>query len=131
MKSSKDAIRTARQLLKLTMVDGKLDGAKVRAVIKKISESKPRGFLGVLNAYGSAVRIELAKRHAVIESAVKLEKATQESVTSDLKSKYGNDLTFEFAINEELIGGMRVKVGSDVWDGSVKARLARLAEAFS
>ena len=59
-----------------------------------------------------------------------LESATQASVTADLKSKYGDDLTFEFAINPELVGGMRVKVGSDVWDGSVKNRIERLSNKF-
>lgn len=130
MKSSKDAIRTARQLLKLTMVDGKLDAAKVKATIAKVKESQPRGYLGILDAYVKLVRLELAKRHAVIESAVELESSTKASVTADLKAKYGDDLTFEYKINKDLIGGMRVKVGSDVWDGSVKARLTKLAEAF-
>jgi len=29
-----------------------------------------------------------------------------------------------------LIGGLRIKVGSDVYDGSIQARLNRLAESF-
>ena len=36
----------------------------------------------------------------------------------------------EFAENADLIGGMRVKLGDDVYDGSVKTRLSRLAESF-
>ena len=131
MKASKDAIRIARQLLKLTMVNGAVDADKVRATIVKIKDTKPRGYLGILSAYGKLVRLELAKRHAVIESAVELDGPTKDGVTADLKAKYGDDLTFEFKTNEELIGGMRIKVGSDVWDGSVKARLAKLAEAFA
>ena len=35
-----------------------------------------------------------------------------------------------FAQNPALIGGMRIKVGSDVYDGSVQARLAALQESF-
>ncbi len=34
----------------------------------------------------------------------------------------------EFKSNPGLLGGMRVRVGSDVWDGSVKNRLERLRE---
>jgi len=30
-----------------------------------------------------------------------------------------------------LIGGMRIRVGSDVWDGSVKNRLERLNDKFA
>jgi F-type H+-transporting ATPase subunit delta len=74
--------------------------------------------------------LEFEKRHAVVESAVELQPATRASVEADLRAKCGPDLTFDFVINPELLGGMRVKVGSDVWDGSIKARLQRLHEAF-
>ena len=50
---------------------------------------------------------------------------------ADLRKKYGKDLTFDFQTNPDLLGGMRVKVGSDVWDGSVRARLQQLEDTFS
>jgi len=43
-----------------------------------------------------------------------------------LKKTYGDDLATDFSVNPNLIGGMRVKVGSNVWDGSVKARIKAL-----
>jgi F-type H+-transporting ATPase subunit delta len=42
----------------------------------------------------------------------------------------GGDVTVAFATNPGLIGGMRVKIGDDVFDGSVKTRLAGLSESF-
>lgn len=131
MKASKDAIRTARQLVQATLVDGTVDATRAKGFVAKIKEKKPRGYLGILNAYLNQIRIELAKRHAVVESAVALDSKTESKVTADLKAKYGDDLTFEFKTNPELLGGMRVKVGSDVWDGSVRSRLQRLQEVFS
>ncbi len=50
--------------------------------------------------------------------------------TSDLTKQYGEGLEFEFWINRDLLGGMRIRVGNDVWDGSVKNRLDRLANSF-
>jgi F-type H+-transporting ATPase subunit delta len=35
-----------------------------------------------------------------------------------------------FWINPELLGGLKIRVGSDVYDGSVKARLESLKEAL-
>jgi len=35
-----------------------------------------------------------------------------------------------FGVNPELIGGLRVKVASDVFDGSVRGRLAALESGF-
>jgi F-type H+-transporting ATPase subunit delta len=130
MKISKDAQRFARKLLRSSLVDGKIDEARVRSLTAKVIEAKPRGFLQILTAFSKLLRLEFEKRHAVVESAVELQPATRASVEADLRAKCGSDLTFVFVINPELLGGMRVKVGSDVWDGSIKARLHRLHEAF-
>ena len=54
----------------------------------------------------------------------------QERVVSGLVAKYGDDLTFEYRVTPELLGGLKIRVGNDVFDGSVKGRLDRLAEAF-
>ena len=77
------------------------------------------------------LRLEVEKRHAVIESATDLGDDLRNSVTDDLKKKYGDDVTTDFSISESLIGGMRIKVGSDVWDGSIKARIERLRESLA
>ena len=54
--------------------------------------------------------------------------ALKTSVTANLTRRYGSGLDITFGVNPELIGGLRVKVGSDVFDGSVKARLGELEE---
>ncbi|HVP79079.1 MAG TPA: F0F1 ATP synthase subunit delta [Thermodesulfobacteriota bacterium] len=43
---------------------------------------------------------------------------------------YGPGISASFVHNPGLIGGMRIKVGSDVYDGSVRARLAGLEKTF-
>ena len=53
------------------------------------------------------------------------QRATPE-IVANLKNKYGNDLATEFQVDPQLLGGMRIRVGSDVWDGSVRNRLQRL-----
>ena len=131
MKVSKIALRTARQLLNATVVNGAIDSERAKAFVKKVGEKKPRGYLQVLTAYETLVRLELDKRHATVESASELGADLQSSVMADLRKKYGKDLTFDFQTNPDLLGGMRVKVGSDVWDGSVRARLQQLEDTFS
>jgi F-type H+-transporting ATPase subunit delta len=49
-------------------------------------------------------------------------------VESDLRHKHGRDLSIEYKVNPALIGGLRIQIGSNVWDGSVQNRLARLNE---
>ena len=77
------------------------------------------------------MRLDLEKRHAVIESAEALSDGLRDDVLKNLKTRYGNDVTSEFKVVPDLLGGMRVRVGSDIWDGSVKTRLERLSQAFS
>jgi len=130
MKRSKEAIRTARQFLQRTLVDGKLDESRARLIVKRIKEGKPRGYAGILDAYVNLVRLEMEKRHAVIESATELDGALKDRIRQDLTARYGDDLSYDFRVVPELLGGTRIRVGSDVWDGSVKARLARLSDAI-
>jgi F-type H+-transporting ATPase subunit delta len=54
----------------------------------------------------------------------------QASIQANLARRYGAGLIFVFTQNPSLIGGLRVQVGSDVYDGSVQARLADLEASF-
>ena len=130
MRITKEARRLSRQLFRLSLTEGALDRAKVSSIVQSVINEKPRHYVAALENYQRLLRLEMAKRHAVIESAVALSPETSESIVNNLKQKYGQDLTTEFAVNPTLIGGMRIKLGSDVWDGSVKNRLARLQEQF-
>jgi F-type H+-transporting ATPase subunit delta len=126
MKLSKEARKAAKVLFLGSFSDGKLDEEKVRTVIKQLADKKPRHYLEILEGYQRYVRLELAKRHAVIESATELDRGTRDKLRRALRAKYGDDLTFEFSVTPELIGGLRIKLGSDVWDSSIQNRLARL-----
>jgi F-type H+-transporting ATPase subunit delta len=132
MKISKDANRAARQLFKACVdSNGRLHGSRIKSVIKRLAEAKPRGYLGIVTAFGRLVRLEIEKRRAVIESATVLTPALIEQLRADLQKKYGDDLELEFHIKPELLGGLRVQVGSHVWDGSVRAKLEALSNSLS
>ena len=126
MKASKEAVRAARKLMRLSVKDGQLDLGTAQSMVKRIADAKPRGYLGILSTFQRLLRLEIGKKHAVIESASVLDANEGEGIAENLRRKYGSDLTTEFNTNPDLIGGLRVRVGSDVWDGSVRARLQNL-----
>ena len=128
MKISKDAQRIARQLMKATVEGGRVDEDVVRTIVAKLKKDQPRGFEGILHAYHRLLRLELERSHAVVESAVALEDSARTTVEADLQKKYDGALTVEYRVNPELLGGLRVRVGCDVWDGSVAGRLERLRD---
>lgn len=131
MKSGKEVARVAKKLFSATVEDGRVNVDTFRRVVKKLSDEKPRGYLALINAYWKLVRLEMEKSSALVESVEELEPSIKESVLADLRKKYGDQVEAEFALNPELIGGLRIRVGSDVWDGSVKNRIERLSEKFN
>ena len=130
MKGSKQSRRDAKQLFQSCQVDGALDEARVRQAVTLLIEKKPRGYFGTLQELQRLVTLDVNSRSARVESAVALSEAQQLEVRASLGRLKGADVEVEFAENADLIGGMRVKLGDDVYDGSVKTRLSRLAESF-
>lgn len=130
MKASKDAISAAKRMFRLCMREGKLNEDHLRKVFNTIAEKKPRNFKAILITLKNLVRLELARHHVLIESADVLDQESIHKVESELKTQHGNDLTFEYKVNPALLGGIRIQKADDVWDGSLKSRLDRLANAF-
>lgn len=130
MKVSKQARVEARRLFRECVVNGKLDEARVREVVRLVAEGKPRGYLGILTQFEKLVKLEEARRTATIESATALSPDYQSKVQADLAKVYGDGLVFQYKQNPALLGGLRIKVGGDVYDGSVEGRLAALVESI-
>jgi F-type H+-transporting ATPase subunit delta len=128
MKINKEIRRLSRAMLRASFTDGQLDRGKIASLVQSLIEKKPRHCIDILQNYKRLLRLEIEKRHATIESAEELSPEIREQIVSNLKRKYGTDLTTEFVVNPQLIGGMRVRLGSNVWDGSVQNRLQRLAQ---
>ena len=130
MKMTKQARRDAKQLFRSTVVNGVMDEGKVRSVVQKVLAAKPRGYLAILDHLTRLVKLEQDRRAAKVESAVALTPEQQSGVSANLQRLYGNGLNLSFHVNPALVGGLRVRVGSDVYDGSVAARLQQLEESF-
>ena len=67
---------------------------------------------------------------ARVESATPLTEEFQNQVRVGLDRTYGQGLSIAFHQAPSLLGGMRITIGWDVYDGSVKARLADLEARF-
>ena len=126
MKISKQARRDAKQLYHCCRVNGELDEGRVRQAVQQVIAAKPRGYFAILSHFQRLVKLDIDCRTARVESAIPLAEPQQASIRANLTRRYGDGLIFAFTQNPNLIGGLRVQVGSDVFDGSVQARLADL-----
>lgn len=130
MKISKQARRDSKALFNTCKVNGVLDENRVRQTVGAVIAQKPRGYVGILSHFQRLVKLDIERRTALVESASPLNESLASSVKANLTKRYGQGLNVNFAVNPALIGGLRVKVGSDVYDGSVRSRLNELAETM-
>jgi F-type H+-transporting ATPase subunit delta len=126
MKISKQSRRDAKTLFKVCRVNGVLDENRVRQAVTQVIEKQPRSYVGTLHQFKRLVKLDLDRRTARVENAVETTPAQMDAIKANLETQYGAGLNVTFWINPELIGGLRIKVGSDVYDGSVAGRLAAL-----
>lgn len=126
MKLNKEIRQLSRKMLQASFTDGQLDSGRIGSLVDSVIREKPRNYISVLKNYKRLLRLEVEKRHATIETASEVDPAIRSEIVANLKSKYGDDLATDFHVDPQLLGGMRIRVGSDVWDGSVRNRLQRL-----
>jgi F-type H+-transporting ATPase subunit delta len=126
MKISKQARRDARELFRSCMAQNALDENRARQAVAAVIQSKPRGYAAILSHFERLLRLEVARRTATIESATALTPQAQAEIQGDLTRQYGSGLDFHFTQNAALIGGLRIQVGGDVYNGSVQGRLEQL-----
>jgi len=130
MKTTRQIKREAKRLFRSCLVNGLLDAGRARQVVQRIIDGKRRGGLALLSQFQRLVKLDCARHTAEVESAMPLPPDFRASIQASLVRVYGPGISASFAHNPGLIGGMRIKVGSDVYDGSVRARLAALEKGF-
>jgi F-type H+-transporting ATPase subunit delta len=76
------------------------------------------------------IATEKGEMTAEVTSATKLTAAQAKKLADTLKAKVGKDVKLHTTVDESLIGGLIVKLGSTMIDTSVKAKLAALQNAM-
>jgi len=127
MQIPKDAKLKARELFESSLDDsGRPDSAKALSIADLVVKAAPRHSIQILREFARLIRLETAKHHVVIESATMLEQGTQGSILKTLQDRDGGAVTVEVKVDPALIGGARIRLGSEVWDASVLSRLLAL-----
>ena len=130
MRISKRLRREAKELFRDCMVNSVLDEHRVRRTAQLVVAARRHDSPAILSHFCQLLKLELARRTATIESATPLPADLRVAVEAGLMRLYGPGLTTAFAYRPALIGGLRIQVGCDVYDGSVRARLDTLQKSF-
>jgi F-type H+-transporting ATPase subunit delta len=130
MKTRRRERQEAKELFRLCLVNGLLDETRVRRVVQRLVADGHHDSPAILSHFARLVKLDLAGHTATIESATPLPADEKAAIEADLARRHGPGLVTAFADRPALIGGLRIQVGCDVYDGSVLARLATLQRSF-
>ena len=100
----------AQNLIKLLAENKRL------VVIPAIAEQ----FEALKNQSEGAIDVE-------VTSAFEMKPAQEKVIVNALKTKFGREVNIHNVTDENLIGGIRIKAGDIVIDGSIKGQLQKLA----
>jgi F-type H+-transporting ATPase subunit delta len=117
----------AKQLFKLSLVNGVVSPEQVTGVLGWVEKHSPRRSVALLKAYHHRIAIELAKSRAEVEHAGPVADTTLKSIEAAMTKKYGRAIAATAKANPKLLAGLRVRVGSDVYESSVAGQLAALS----
>jgi len=130
MSTARQVRHDAKRLWRLCLVNGSLDESRARQVVDRVIESRHSGGVTILSQFLRLLKLDRARQAAQVESAAPLDADVRDAVEEGLLRRYGPMIKTTFVVDPTLIGGMRVKVGSDVYDGSVRGGLEALEARF-
>jgi len=125
----KKAQQFARQLYKMSLVDGAVSSDRVAGVLEYVEKHRIAHAVIVLKAYHRFIAVEFARSRAVVEHAGAVTEATLGSIAAAMTKKYQRNITASAKPNAALLAGLRVHVGDDVYESSIAGQLAALSIA--
>ena len=126
MRTSREGRREATRLWWLCRVNGRVDPQRARVIVERLIDAGGARATVVRAHFLRLLRLEEEKWSARVESAAPLEPVERAALEDALTRRYGRAVETVFAVEPTLIGGMRLTVGSDVYDGSIRGRLDAL-----
>lgn len=126
MAADKQTKLLAKQLFKLSVVNGAVSPEQVAGVLGWVEKTSPRRPVALLKAYHHRIAVELAKSRAEVEHAGPVTESTLQLIEGAMTRRYQRPITASARPNSRLLAGLRVRVGSDVFESSVAGQLARL-----
>ena len=118
-----------------SLMDGLL-GAKavvqLRNFVRVLAENKRMQILPEIASLFEVLRADAEKTALVeVDSAFELSDKQQENIISSLKKRLGRDIKLVCKINKDLLGGVVIRTGDQVIDGSARTRLGEMATALA
>jgi F-type H+-transporting ATPase subunit delta len=103
----------------------------VRNLLNLLLERTRIKYIESINEYYSRLTDEVSNiSHAEIITAMPLKAKTLDSVVKTFEALISKSIRAEVVEDPDIIGGIIVKIGDTLWDGSIRAQIEGLRESF-
>lgn len=111
--------------------EGRVVESKVTEILESLRSNPPRGHKSLLRDYLTRIKREIAKGVAQVEYAGRPNEEAMQSLRQKLSEHYGRNIELELRENPNLLVGIRITVGDDVYEDSAATRIRPLARALT
>jgi F-type H+-transporting ATPase subunit delta len=131
---------TRRAELAEALLSGKAAEVTIRLVLVALgavsSARTGQGFGGRSVEAALARLVELAAQRrdrsvAYVTVATPLAQAEEQRLGAALAARYGRDISVKITVDPRVVGGARVQIGADLYDGTIARRLAQARTALA
>ena len=110
---------------------GKLSSQQVN-LIQLLAENGRLAVLPEMAAIYETLKAEAEKSVNVeVESAFELSSAQKDQIVAALKKRMAREINLSCSVNKDLLGGVVIRAGDKVIDGSARSRLGEMASAMA
>jgi F-type H+-transporting ATPase subunit delta len=96
-----------------------------------LAQNRRLGQLGaIIRNFNLLAALHRGETTAEVTSARPLDDGQVEALRANLKSRLGRDVAVDLSIDPTILGGLVVKIGSQMIDGSIRTKLNTLAQAM-
>jgi F-type H+-transporting ATPase subunit delta len=127
------AIPVARKRAIIKEIAGKLGLATiVRNFVLVVSDHRRAAAMAqIIDAFEILIDARLGFVRAEVRSAFELDGSRQGELSDKLGALAGGQVRMRFTVDPDLIGGVTARIGSTVYDGSVRGQLASMRARLS
>ena len=120
----------AKRLVEFSLDKGEVSSSRVGEILQTLSSNPPRNYKPLLRLYLRYIQREIASYTARIEHAGPINESITNSIQSFLEKDSGRKINIKASENNELVAGLRVTLGDDIYEDSAAFRLKPLTESI-
>jgi F-type H+-transporting ATPase subunit delta len=115
-----------KERLLARVMGGTVGREAMSLVLLMVRRGRPRAIDRMMERFAELLRRERGIALAEVRSALPLEARDREAVLQRLEQLTGDRVEMNETVDEALIGGIAVRIGDRLYDGTVRNRLERL-----